>query len=110
MAMILREEVNQLHANICNGLADPIRILILYKLSENPTSVNDLANAINLSQPTASRQLKILKDRGLVISKRDGQFVFYHLADPRIIQALDLMRAVMAETLKKQADLASIDI
>ena len=110
MATILREEVNQLHANICNGLADPIRILILYKLSENPTSVNDLANAINLSQPTASRQLKILKDRGLVISKRDGQFVFYHLADPRIIQALDLMRAVMAETLKKQADLASIDI
>jgi DNA-binding transcriptional ArsR family regulator len=108
MSIVLIEEVNQLHANICNGLADPIRILLLYKLSENPASVNELANSINLSQPTVSRQLKILKERGLVIPRRDGQFVVYHLADPRIIEALDLMRAVMADTLTHRARLASL--
>jgi ArsR family transcriptional regulator len=108
MSSILKEEVNQLHANICNGLADPIRILLLYKLYEEPTSVNDLANSVNLSQPTVSRHLKILKERGLVFPHRDGQFVYYHLADARIIEALDLMRAVMADNLSERARITAI--
>ncbi|HBG74593.1 MAG: hypothetical protein A2X25_11215 [Chloroflexi bacterium GWB2_49_20] len=107
MTSILKDEVNQLHANICNGLADPIRILLLYKLSEAPSSVNDLANSVNLSQPTVSRHLKILRERGLVIPKRNGQYVYYHLADIRIIEALDLMRAVMSDTLSERAKIAS---
>jgi len=110
MSTILKEEVNQLHANTCNGLADPIRILLLYKLSENPSSVNDLANSLSLSQPTVSRHLKILRERGLVIPKRDGQHVFYHLSDPRIIEALDLMRAVMADNLLERARITAFEI
>ena len=108
MSIAFREEVNQLHANICNGLADPIRILLLYKLFESPASVNDLANSLNINQPTISRHLNKLKERGLVVPQREGQYVFYHLADDRIIQALDLMRAVMADSLSQRAKLASI--
>ena len=109
MKTILREEVNQLHANICNGLADPIRILLLYQLSENPSSVNNLATSINLSQPTVSRHLKILKERGLVFQKREGQFVFYYLSDRRVIEALELLRSVMADNLTERARIASLD-
>lgn len=109
MASILKEEVNELHANICNGLADPVRILLLYKLFEKPSNVNDLANSVNISQPTVSRHLKILKERGLVIPRREGQFVYYHLADQRIIEALDLMRAVMADNLSERARITAIE-
>jgi DNA-binding transcriptional ArsR family regulator len=108
MSIIFKEEVNQLHANICSGLADPIRILLLYKLSENPSNVNQLAEMLNLSQPTISRHLKILKERDLVFQERIGQFVYYHLSDARIITALDLMRAVMADSLNNRARIASI--
>ncbi len=38
MASNLREEIHQLHAQLCNGLADPVRILILYSLAEKRTS------------------------------------------------------------------------
>jgi DNA-binding transcriptional ArsR family regulator len=62
---------------------------------------------INYPKPNVSRHLKILRERGLVFSKRDGQFVYYHLADVRIIKALDLMRAVMADTLTERARIAS---
>ena len=103
----LRDEINYLHANICNGLADPVRILILYTLSEAPCNVNELAERINLPQPTVSRHLKTLRERGLATSRRDGQFVFYQLADQRIIDALDLLRAVMADNLKERAQIAS---
>ncbi len=105
--MDLRNEINQLHANICNGLADPNRILILYALAEKSTNVSDLAKNLGIPQPTISRHLKVLKERQMVTAERDGKSVFYNLADKRIIQALDLMRNVMSDSLENQANLLS---
>lgn len=102
----LREEINRLHAQVCNALADPNRILLLYKLAEHPMNVSTLAEEIKLPQPTVSRHLKVLRDRGMVISERDGQAVFYSLTDRRIIKALDLLKATLADSLKAQVALA----
>lgn len=102
----LTQEITNLHAGICSALADPHRILILYALSEKPSNVSDLAEALNISQPTTSRHLNLLRERGLVSAHRDGQSVINTLADERVIQALDLLRAVLASNLKNQAALA----
>ena len=103
----LIQEINQLHANICGALADPNRILILYLLSEGPLNVNALVEKLELPQPTVSRHLKVLRERGLVSAERDGQSVYYTLTDRRVIDALDLLRTVLGERLAKQATLAS---
>jgi ArsR family transcriptional regulator len=103
----LRGEINQLHAHVCSGLADPNRILILYTLKDKTYSVSDLANVLGLPQPTTSRHLKVLRERGMVSAQRDGQSVFYTLADDRIIQALDLLRSFLGDNLRTQADLVS---
>ncbi len=103
----LIQEINQLHANICGALADPSRILILYLLSEGPLNVNTLVEKLELPQPTVSRHLKVLRERGLVSAERDGQSVYYALADHRVIDALDLLRTVLGERLAKQATLAN---
>jgi ArsR family transcriptional regulator len=102
----LRDEVSRLHAQVCSGLADPNRILILYTLSEHPYSVNELADALDLPQSTTSRHLKVLRERGMVEAERSGQMVEYTLADRRIIQALDLLREFMSDWLDARADLA----
>jgi DNA-binding transcriptional ArsR family regulator len=101
----MREEVTRLHAQVCSGLADTNRILMIYCLAEGPCSVNELAKKLDLSQPTASRHLKILRDRGIVSAERDGQNVIYKLVDARFIQALDLLRACLADSLTTQAAL-----
>jgi ArsR family transcriptional regulator len=106
MDQSLRDQVILLHAQICKGLADPNRILILYALNEHPYNVGDLAEAVGLPQPTISRHLKTLRDRNLVSARRDAQSIVYELADARIIQALDLLRTVLADTLAGQANLA----
>lgn len=62
----LREEVVRLHAQVCSGLADPNRILIIYNLAEGPRCVNEIAASLELSQPTVSRHLKVLRERGIV--------------------------------------------
>jgi len=102
----LRREVNLLHANVCQALADPKRILILYALAENPKYVNELAEAIDCPQSTTSRHLKVLRDRRLVRTEREGAAVRYSLADRRVIDALDSLGAVLVGTLEQQVELA----
>ena len=103
----LKEEIIILHAQVCKGLADPNRILILYTLNIAPYAVSDLAEALELPQPTVSRHLKVLRERGMVAADRDGQSIVYSLKDHRIIDALDILRAFMADNLTSQAEIVS---
>ena len=104
-AYSLAQEVTKLHAEICSALADSRRILLLYALSDKPRNVSDLAEYIGISQPAASRHLKILRDRGLVSAVRQGPSVEYCLSDERLIKALNLLRDILSDRLNYQASL-----
>jgi ArsR family transcriptional regulator len=101
----LRKEIDRLHADICSALASPSRILLLYMLAEAPSSVSGLAEKTGISQPSTSRHLKTLRERGLVNSQRDGSTVEYSLSDHRLIEALDILRSVLHSRLARRASL-----
>ena len=101
----LKQEISQLEADFCSALSDPNRILMLYALSEKPLNVTELTNELGLNQPTTSRHLKVMRERGLVQTVRAGNTVTYHLSDQRLIQALDLLRSVMRDRLTQRASL-----
>ena len=105
ISQALAQEISQLEADFCSALSDPTRLLMIYALCEAPRNVTELATDLGVAQPTASRHLKILRDRGLVSTVRQGTTVTYHLADPRLIQAIDLLRTVMRERLAHRAGL-----
>ena len=96
-------EILQLHAQICAGLADPKRIMLLYELAAGARNVTELAAALDMPQPLVSRHLKVLRERGMVTAERVGPAVRYHLADERLIRALDLLREALREILAKRA-------
>lgn len=96
------EELQLLHQNICQAVGDPKRIQILYALHEQPRHVTALAEALNMPQPTVSRHLAVLRERGLVIAERDGAAVVYRVGEVRIIEVLDVMRKMMRDWLGKQ--------
>lgn len=101
----LTREITRLHADFCSALADTRRLLLIYALQQGPRNVTELTELIDASQPSVSRHLKILRERGLVHARREGVTVTYSLADERLIQALDLLRAVMRDRLTEQAEL-----
>ena len=105
MNKTLEREIDQLHAEICAGLAEPTRILILYELSDGPRNVTELAGNLQLNQPLVSRHLKVLRERGMVTAKRVGATVEYQLGDRRLIEALDLLRAILRDSLTHRAEL-----
>jgi DNA-binding transcriptional ArsR family regulator len=98
-------EIQLFHAQICQALADPTRILLLYRLAEGPQNVGELATALKVSQPTVSRHLKVLRERGMVTTTRYGATIEYRLMDERPIQALDLLRSVLRDNLTRSAEL-----
>lgn len=102
----LHDEIHRLHAQLCSALADANRILILYTLIGGSSNVSDLAEEVKLSQPSVSRHLKVLRESGLVQRRREGHSMVYKLTDERVIEALDLLRGMLADKLEKQAALA----
>ncbi|HHJ06357.1 MAG TPA: ArsR family transcriptional regulator [Anaerolineae bacterium] len=100
------QELRIMHATLCKAIADPTRIALLYELGESPKHVNQLVEALQLPQATVSRHLKMLRDRSMVYTRREGSYVFYTLADRRILDALDLMRAVKSDILNRHRSLA----
>jgi ArsR family transcriptional regulator len=103
----LKQEITQLQADFCAALSDPTRIFILYALNENPLNVSALTNELGLPQPSISRHLKVLRERGLVFTARHGTVITYHLTDPRVIQAMDLLRSAMRDRLTQRASLVT---
>ncbi len=95
----VRQELLQLHASVCKGLADPKRLLIINALRDGEMAVSEICAKLDLKQANVSQHLAILRDKGLVRSRRDAQFVYYSLTSSKIIEAMDLLREVMAEQL-----------
>ncbi len=103
ISQTLKQEVSQLEADLCYALADSTRILILYALDEKPYNVTNLGLELDIPQPTTSRHLKILRERGIVQTTREGKNVVYHLMDNRLIQALNLLREVLRDGITHKA-------
>lgn len=105
MDVQLAGEIELLHEQVCHALGDPVRLLILYALSQQERYVSELAVELNMPQPTISRHLKILRERALVKTTRVNNAVYYSLTDRRVIEALNLLRGILRDRVQNQARL-----
>ncbi len=72
-------------------LANEDRMLLLCQLSKGEMCVSDLEDALDIHQPTLSQQLGVLRTEGAVNTRRDGKRIFYEVADPKVLQVLDVL-------------------
>ena len=89
-------------ARICQVLADPKRLRLIDALrGQVERSVGELAEVIGATYPNVSQHLNVMRDAGLVVSRRDGNTIYYRLAYQQITQACDIvsdvLRAQLAE-------------
>ncbi len=87
----------ELHANLLKSLAHPRRLEIIHLLRDQELPVSDIHTMLDLPQANISQHLTVLRDAGVVITRRDGKQVFYKLSDKNIIKASDLLRKVLIE-------------
>jgi DNA-binding transcriptional ArsR family regulator len=84
-----------------NAIAHPLRLKIILVLKEEPTCVCELAERLGERQPLVSQHLSILKDSGLVTTKRMGNKIQYSLNDERIADIIEIMREITLERVKE---------
>lgn len=79
-------------ASILKMLSNPSRLLILCCIAEQELTVSDINEKVELSQSALSQHLAKLRESQLVKTRRESQTIYYEIADPRIIDLLQLLR------------------
>lgn len=95
----------ELHAAMCQTLANPVRLKILYLLRDGEKSVNELARILELPQANVSQHLAVLRDRNIVLTRREGTSIYYRISNQKITQACEMIRDALFEHLAKEEKL-----
>lgn len=91
-------------AFVVKAMADENRLRIILSLAAGKKSVSRIVEELGISQPLVSHHLKELKRALLVRVERSGPFIYYELADPRVVAILRELRGLAADLLARRTD------
>lgn len=81
-------------ARALKAIGHPLRLKILCVLGNTEVCVQDIVDAVGTSQSNISQHLAILRDKDVLLTRKDANRVYYRVGDPRVLQLIDLMREV----------------
>ncbi len=87
----------KMHATVCQALASEHRLAIMYSLKESEKRVSDIAEEVGISVHNVSQHLRVLRQAFLVRPRKEGQTVYYSIANPKFMDACGLMRQGLIE-------------
>jgi len=76
------------------AMSHPLRLKILCTLGDREVSVQDIVENVGTSQSNISQHLAILRDKGILASRKDANRVYYRVGDPRTLKLIGMMREV----------------
>jgi ArsR family transcriptional regulator len=92
--LIDKQEHIELAARSLKAIAHPLRLKILCVIGDQEACVQEIVDAVGTSQSNISQHLAILREKGVLQTRKDANRVFYRVADPRTLQLVSLMREV----------------
>ncbi len=95
------DSLRRFKAGIFQALAHPTRIAILEQMKGGELTVSQICERLALEQANASQHLAVLRHKNIVVSRKEGNLVFYSLRDPILSQVLDLMREYFQKHLQE---------
>lgn len=76
------------------AMSHPLRLKILCVLGDNEVSVQEIVDAVGTSQSNISQHLAIMREKGVLRTRKDANRVFYRVGDPRTLEVVSMMRDV----------------
>ena len=101
--------LQEFKAQLFRALGHEIRIRMLEELRDGECSVGELQERVGVSGPNASQHLAVLRNEGVVTTRRDGTSVFYSIADERLYRLLDDARSIFENRIAAGAALLQRD-
>jgi ArsR family transcriptional regulator len=98
--------IYELQAEVSKTMAHPLRLAILHNLKDCEKTVNELTEITGASQSNVSQHLALMRQRGIVKTRKSGQNIYYRVSSPKISQACDMVREVLIEQLSQKQEIA----
>ncbi|MDH5484736.1 MAG: metalloregulator ArsR/SmtB family transcription factor [Gammaproteobacteria bacterium] len=92
--LMTREEDIDRASRSLKAMSHPLRLKILCTLRDQEVSVQDIVNSVGTSQSNISQHLAILRDKGILASRKDANRVFYRVGDARTLRLIGMMQEV----------------
>lgn len=93
------DRIYRIHAEFCKTLANPKRLKIINLLRDREVSLNELASLMGISKANLSQHLAVMRQNGIVNSRREGINVFYRIANNKIVKACEIIREALHDQL-----------
>ncbi len=100
------KEIYEIHASICQVMANAKRLEIISILGNRELTVGELAEKMDIRMANLSQHLSIMKAKGILKSRREGVSIYYRISNPKVVQACKLMREVMMEQIREKGRLS----
>jgi len=95
-------EVYARHAEMCKAFSHPLRLQILDILRNKEMSVSDMAGRLTVAIGNLSQHLNMMKHRRVLVTRKEGNIVYYRLGNPKILAAFDLIREILFEQMQRE--------
>ena len=93
------------HAEMCKVLSHPKRLEVINVLRDKEMTVSELSERLHLTPPNLSQHLAMMKERRILVSRKEGNAVYYRVNNPRMLAAFDLLREILFEQIRGDAAL-----
>jgi DNA-binding transcriptional ArsR family regulator len=97
LLMTREEDINRASRSL-KAMSHPLRLKILCTLGDQEVSVQDIVDAVGTSQSNISQHLAILRDKGILSSRKDANKVFYRVGDTRTLRLIGMMQEVFCSS------------
>ncbi len=94
VSLIVRDEDIERASRSLKAMSHPLRLKILCTLGDDEVSVQDIVEHVGTSQSNISQHLAILRDKGILASRKDANRVYYRVGDARTLRLISMMRDV----------------
>src|SRR3989304_10507883 len=101
----IEKRIYELHASMCKVFSNPKRLEVINTLREGEMSVGELSKKLSIPIGTLSQHLTMMKERGILNTRKEGNLVYYKLANPKMLKAFDMLRQILFERISKEGTL-----
>jgi len=96
------KELYKLQAALCQIMAHPKRIELFEMLSKEELAVTVLAKRLGITVPATSQHLRLFRERGIAVTRRDGQTIYYSVEKPKLMDGCKVMREFLRKELESK--------
>ncbi len=101
----MEAQIYQYHAEMCQVFSHPKRLEVINVLQGGEMSVSELAQKLELAIGNLSQHLAMMKERHILLTRKEGNMVYYRIANPKLIRCFDMMREMLFEQIRQDAAL-----